>query len=203
MKTWTIPTNWEMKALVTTEADTLSEAIQKVKDNCTILPDNGEYVEGSWKVEPNDVEYIRKHFNNNQSDDISALEKMPWGWQYTSLNGIKYTIGEVTGDYHAILDEFEDISEMFDGNILIEDHFVSYVHGDIVNDTEDIKEFLDWRIPRYENHERTIRFHRDIIGRPDEDVFYECYIGKNVEMHETTTKISTKMLKDMATEDRA
>ena len=130
---------------------------------------------------------------------MSELTKCAWGWEYTSDNGILYEIGEVTSEFNVIKDPFMDILEMFDCNILEQAHFVDYVFGDIDDETEHMKEWIDERIARYENHERTIRFYRNIIGR--EDTLYECYLGLAEEKHEQAVRISRERLAEMAEED--
>lgn len=52
MKEWTIPVNWEMSALVKVKAKTLAEAIEyaKKEGNDIPLPQDGVYVDGSWRV---------------------------------------------------------------------------------------------------------------------------------------------------------
>ena len=135
---------------------------------------------------------------------MSKLEKMAWGYEYTSDNGIAYEVGEVSSEYNVIVDNFLDICELFDGNILIKDCLVDYVYGDLMSDDEgdvdDIKGWLDKRIAQYENHERTIRFYRDIVGR--EDTLYKCYLGFAEERCEQSTRISRERLEEIAREDR-
>lgn len=135
---------------------------------------------------------------------MSKLEKKPWGYEYLSDNGIAYDIGEVTAEYNVIVDTFMDISELFDGNVLIKDHLVDYVHGDLMygdeSDVEDIKDFLDGRIAQYENHERTVRFYRDVQGV--EDTLYKCYLGFDYEKYDAATKIPVTMLLKMIREDK-
>lgn len=136
---------------------------------------------------------------------MSKLEKKPWGYEYVSDNGISYEVGEVTAEYNVVIDGFTDIDELFDCNVLISDHLVDYVHGNLMygdeSDVADIKDWLDDRINRYENHERTVRFYRDIKGV--EDTLYECYLGFEDEECEKATKIPTSLLLKMAREDKA
>lgn len=135
---------------------------------------------------------------------MSKLEKMTWGWEYTSDNDIAYEIGEVSSEYNVVVDNFLDICELFDGSILIKDCLVDYVYGNLMNgdesDADSIKEWLDKRILQYENHERTVRFYRDIVGR--EDTLYECYIGFAEEKCDQPVRISRERLAEMAEEDR-
>lgn len=136
---------------------------------------------------------------------MSKLEKKIWGYEYTSDNNIAYEIGEISGEYNVIIDSFSDIWEMFDTNILIKDKLVDYVYGNLIHgdepEVEQIKKWLDWRIPYYEEHERTIRFYRDIVGR--EDTLYECYIGLAEEKCDQAVRISKEQLAKMAEEDKA
>lgn len=135
---------------------------------------------------------------------MSKLEKKPWGYEYLSDNGIAYTVGEATADYNVVIDSFDDISELFDGVVLIQDHLVDYVHGNLMcgdaSDIEDIQDFLDDRIAKYENHERTVRFYRDVQGV--EDTLYACYLGFEDEKAEDAVKIPMAVMLRMAREDR-
>lgn len=49
MKTYKIGVVWQMYGYVEVEADSLVEAINEVQDDP--LPDNGEYIEGSFEVD--------------------------------------------------------------------------------------------------------------------------------------------------------
>jgi len=51
MKTYKIPVFWQMIATVEVEAESLDEAMQIVDNNP--LPENGEYVGGSFEVDVN------------------------------------------------------------------------------------------------------------------------------------------------------
>ena len=136
---------------------------------------------------------------------MSKLEKRSWGYEYLSDNGISYSVGEVTAEYNVIIDHFEDICELFDSIVLIHEHLVDYVHGNLMHggdsDAEEIKDWLDGRIAQYENHERTVRFYRDVSGA--EDTLYACYLGFEEEKSEEATKIPASALLRMAREDRA
>lgn len=136
---------------------------------------------------------------------MSKLEKRPWGYEYLSDNGIAYAVGEVTAEYNVIIDHFMDISELFDCNVLIQDCLVDYVHGNLMcgdmADVEEIKDFLDDRIAQYENHERTVKFYRDVQGVAD--TLYACYLGFKEQRIYGATMIQTATLLKMAREDRA
>lgn len=62
MKTWKIPVSWTMIGVVEVEAESLNKAIEIVQNDEGVitLPDNGQYLDGSWKVECVDVNYLRK-----------------------------------------------------------------------------------------------------------------------------------------------
>ncbi len=75
-KTWKIPVAWEMCALLSISANTLEEAVTIAKEDESIpLPPTTEssYVDGSWEVSIDDVEYIRQCYNKNHPD--ANLEK--------------------------------------------------------------------------------------------------------------------------------
>ena len=65
MREWRIPVTWEMYGIVRIEADTLEEAMDMAYDS--EIPDDGEYVDGSWEVTDN-VEEIRAWYNDNAPD---------------------------------------------------------------------------------------------------------------------------------------
>lgn len=71
MKEWRIPVCWQMMGTVKVEADTLENAIQIAWDDAGVIPipDNGEYLEGTWEVDCFDVDYLRKYYNNDQEDE--------------------------------------------------------------------------------------------------------------------------------------
>ena len=136
---------------------------------------------------------------------MSKLEKQEWGgYEYTSNSGIVYEIGEVSSEYNVIVDNFMDISELFDANILIHDKLVDYVFGNLMNgskyEIEEIKQWIDDRIFKYENYERTVRFYRNVMG--SEDSLYECYLGLEDEEYEEAIRISAGQLLQMAREDK-
>lgn len=70
MKTWRIPVVWEMHGTVEVVADTLAEAIELAKDpDGTIpLPEDGYYLDESWAVASEDVEYVRECYNCGEED---------------------------------------------------------------------------------------------------------------------------------------
>ncbi|MEN6319778.1 MAG: hypothetical protein ABFD82_13600 [Syntrophaceae bacterium] len=55
MKTYKIPVIWEMYGIVEIEADSLKAACEKVNYDSdeTFIPKNGEFIEGSLKVDDN------------------------------------------------------------------------------------------------------------------------------------------------------
>ena len=78
MKTWQIPVVWQEIGVVKVEANTLAEAIEIARDDYGIIPipDNGEFVDGTWEVDCFDEEYLRKFYNDNQKDEIQTKEQI-------------------------------------------------------------------------------------------------------------------------------
>ena len=74
MKKWEIPVTWEVFGKVVVEADTLAEARHIARDEEEILPlpDESDYVDGSWRITEEDEDFIRTYYNNNQQDDGEA-----------------------------------------------------------------------------------------------------------------------------------
>lgn len=70
MKTWKIPVTWECYGMVEVEADTLSKAVEYVREDPDDmpLPNDFDYVDGSFGPSVDDVEEIRCLYNNNQTD---------------------------------------------------------------------------------------------------------------------------------------
>ena len=57
-KKFKIPVSWQMYGHVTVEADTAQHAAEIAESDMGIgLPDNGEYVEASWEVDWETVEW--------------------------------------------------------------------------------------------------------------------------------------------------
>ena len=71
MKSWSIPVTWEVYGRIVIEANTLEEAMEKARDDEGVipLPDENDYVDGSWRVTEEEVEIVRTLYNNNQKDD--------------------------------------------------------------------------------------------------------------------------------------
>ena len=71
MKSWNIPVTWEVYGRVVIEANTLEEAMEKARDDEGVipLPDENDYVDGSWRLTEEDVETVRSLYNNNEKDD--------------------------------------------------------------------------------------------------------------------------------------
>ena len=132
----------------------------------------------------------------------SRMKKERWGWTYISKNGITYDIGEISGEFNVVVDMFEDINEMFDGEAIISSYPIDYVYGSLESDTKDIKEWLDYRIEKYEKHERTVKFYTNLTIRSDHDVRYECYIGLEEKKRDKTRKIERNRLLRIANEVR-
>lgn len=132
----------------------------------------------------------------------SKLRKQKWGWEYVSINGNKYSVGPVTMDFNVIVDDFDDINELFDYEALVHSHLVDYVYGDLETDADVIKEWIDQRIERYENHERTVKFYTNLLSRDDSDVLYECYLGTEVRKEVETVNMSRQLLHKIVAEVR-
>lgn len=72
MKTWKIPVSWTMMGTVTVEAKTLDEAIEIAQDDEGVIPipdDGGTFMDGTWKVDCFDKDYLRQWYNGNQNDE--------------------------------------------------------------------------------------------------------------------------------------
>ena len=111
------------------------------------------------------------------------------GYEYISDNGIAYDIGTNGADFNIIIDTFMDLDEKFDEFSPFYFHLVDYVMGDV--EEEDVLEWIDERIERYENHERVVRFY-------DKGVC-ECYIGLKEERYEKSIRISKEEFMAKAT----
>ncbi len=128
---------------------------------------------------------------------MSKLEKKYGAWIYTSDGGHEYTIGQITTEYNVIIDEFGDVLELFDTNVLVYDKLITYFYGDM--DDDDTVKYVDKIIDHYEKHQRKVKFVRDIVGR--EDTLYEVYIGTEEEKKGTAKRISCMDMFRMAKED--
>lgn len=73
MKEWKIPVSWESSALIRVEANTLEEAMKIARDDDGIipLPDDWDYVDGSWSLSEEDELYIREMYNGSQEDELN------------------------------------------------------------------------------------------------------------------------------------
>ncbi len=76
MKEWIIPVSWEMCALVKVKAKTLEEAIKYVDDeaNDIPLPEDGGYVDGSWKVSMDSEEEIFNCYNEHNAEPCGGVK---------------------------------------------------------------------------------------------------------------------------------
>ena len=77
MKEWIIPVSWEVSGTIKVNAGTLEDAIEYAEDKDALtstVSDEG-YVEGSWKVDELDPEYIRNAYNNGQKDDTDFCQQ--------------------------------------------------------------------------------------------------------------------------------
>jgi hypothetical protein len=130
----------------------------------------------------------------------SKLIKQKWGWEYVSKNGNSYSVGLVTAEFNVVVDDFDDVNELFDCEALVHSHLVDYVYGDLETDFGNIKEWLDERINRYEKHERTVKFYTNLISRDDCNVLYECYLGTEMYREAETVNMSKQYLYKIAEE---
>lgn len=69
MKKWQIPVSWEMCGTVVIEANTIEDALEMAWSDSVNIPMNGDYINGSWKVEDENPEYVRKYYNDDQEDE--------------------------------------------------------------------------------------------------------------------------------------
>ena len=81
MKTWRVPVTWEMCGEIITEAPTLEDAMIYARDDMGILPlpDEREYVDGSWRLsyDMSEIEEVRECWNGGQKDDaVSCYNKL-------------------------------------------------------------------------------------------------------------------------------
>lgn len=107
-------------------------------------------------------------------------------YEYVSNNGIVYEIGANGADFNIIIDTFTDYDEKFEKFRPFQYYLVDFVCGDV--EDQDVIEWIDERIERYENNERIIRFYSH---EP-----CECYIGLKEEKYEMRKRVS---LEDMLT----
>ena len=75
MRVWNIPVEWEMCGIVSIEAETLEEAVEKAEDDPYVEIPPGEYIDCSFRVPDLDVEEIRDWYNDGVPD--SAEEETP------------------------------------------------------------------------------------------------------------------------------
>ena len=111
---------------------------------------------------------------------MGKIRQLNYGYEYISDNGITYDIGENGADFNIIIDTFMDLDDKFDKLAPYNYHLVDYVFGDI--EEKDVLEWIDERIERYENHERTVRFY--------DKGACECYVGLKEEKYETRKRLS-------------
>jgi NAD(P)H-nitrite reductase large subunit len=98
---------------------------------------------------------------------MGKIREVRCRYEYVSDNGIVYEIGENGAEFNIIIDTFMDLDEKFEGLTPFNPHLVDFVCGDI--EEEDVLEWIDERIERYENHERKVQFFTNHLC--------ECYIG--------------------------
>ena len=71
MKKWKIPVTWEVCGYVYVDADTLEKAMETARDDEGVipLPDDNDYVDGSWRLSETDENFVREMYNDNQQDE--------------------------------------------------------------------------------------------------------------------------------------
>ena len=76
---WEIPVTWEMMALIKVKAASLEEALAIAKDDDGVipLPNDGDYVDGSWRVTDTDLDLVRSLYNDNQKDLVCSANTPP------------------------------------------------------------------------------------------------------------------------------
>lgn len=60
MAIYKIPVSWEVGGFVEVEAKNVEDAISKIDDH-TPLPENGTYIDGSFRVDVEDTDSVEKH----------------------------------------------------------------------------------------------------------------------------------------------
>ena len=111
---------------------------------------------------------------------MGYVRKERCGYEYMSDNGIVYEIGENGADFNIVIDTFLDYDDKFIEWGPFNFHIVDYVMGDM--EDQEVLEWLDERIEKYENHERILRFYNH---EP-----CECYIGLKEEKYEARKRVS-------------
>lgn len=124
MKEWRIPVSYEMAGVVKVQANTLEEAIKIAADEAEEipLPDDADYIPGSWLVAHDDVDFLRSFYNGDQSD----------------VGSIKVKIYNIDWD----VDDEEDV----DLPVAVEHTFSGY---DSANSEELFEEISDWLSDTY------------------------------------------------------
>lgn len=123
---WRIPVSWEMSGYINVEAETLEEAIEiACNDEGTIpLPDNGDYVDGSWRVVDEDREGIREMYNDGQPDVVDRLS-------YVQLQQFAYELYQKDWcqarnfDYNEVLEAWQQDREYKGSMFVCMDEFVN------------------------------------------------------------------------------
>lgn len=71
---------WEMCGNVVVEAPTLKEAMDIARDEDGVipLPDDSDYVDGSWRLsyDMSDIEEVRDLWNSGQEDCVTVIGVM-------------------------------------------------------------------------------------------------------------------------------
>jgi hypothetical protein len=98
MKTYKVPVVWQMYGYVEVEAESLSKAIDKAYD--APLPDNGDYVEGSFDVD--------------EAAIVDVIENEPLSDYYTKGSHVNVKFGK-KGRFSGVIKGYNE------GHIIVED----------------------------------------------------------------------------------
>ena len=77
MKTYKIPVVWQMMGTVEVQAESLDDAVEKVLDTSVPLPEDGEYIEGSFEVD--------ESVYSTEDDDLWGEDKISFVIYYFFL----------------------------------------------------------------------------------------------------------------------
>jgi len=99
-----------MAGIVTVEADTLQEAIERVNDDDNIGIPSGDYIDSSFEVSFDDPDLIRELYNKNQHDesreeDMASMETAADKMRNKQLN---YDVGHDVVQRAGIKDKAEE-----------------------------------------------------------------------------------------------
>ena len=120
MKTWKIPVVWQEMGVIKVEANTLAEAIEIARDDYGIIPipDNGEFVDGTWEVDCLDEEYLRKFYNDNEKLYFAYILLWILVFIYYIIYISIQTKEQIYDEMCRVLTEYEDDNDMITENEL-------------------------------------------------------------------------------------